>query len=242
MEALQLVSIYIFNGMSRLVHRRRSLPGRPFQLPYPTSYRQMTSQNYGPNEMSAEDVITPDNVPAIRQSSGSPGAARPTEAAAAAGDHTTTPVIEARPGAASQLLSDEYRLKRFMERLEEETLKLLEPTEEGIKVPRPVPYPAYLARPPEIPISQTYTSVLRQLYNERRAAYSRPDFPAVVRQHPKKPKVPPYLPSDIVELRQKTVKVLLTSQNSDLENGDEHSLVVAFGRAAKRRRSAKGAH
>lgn len=256
MEALRLVSIYIFNGMSRLAHRRRSLPGRPFQIPYPVVYRQMTSsQNYGPNEMSSEDAessITPLDTPVNKQPGVAKVATKAVPEAAAAGDsnagarqptilppaatlQTTPMVIEASSGAAAELLSDEYRLKQFMERLEEETLKLLEPTEEGIKVPRPVPYPLYLTQEPEIPISQTYTSVLRRLYNERRAVYSKSDFPTVVREHPKKPKVPPYMQSEIVEQRQKTVKVLLKSQDTDQESGDEHNLVVAFGRAAKRR-------
>lgn len=253
MEALRLVSIYIFNGMSRLAHRRRSLPGRPFQIPYPLAYRQMTSQSFGPNDMTAEDAesaITPLDA----QSGDQPGGAeQPTEMtpeATGAGDtgeglpvitEATVPtvpvVIEAAPGAATELLSNELRLKQFMDRLEEETLKLLEPTEEGIKVPRPVPFPSYLSEAPEIPITQTYTSVLRRLYNQKRYVFSKPDHPTVVRKYPKKPRVPPYMLNDIIEQRQKTVKVLLKSQDTDQQTGDEHNLVVAFGKAAKMRQT-----
>lgn len=212
----------------------------------------MTSQNFGPNDMSAEDAesaITPLDAPSGDQpgSAGKPPEATP-EAAAAGDSSGRQPsfmipetsglaapiVIEAQSGAASELLSNEYRLKQFMDRLEDETLKLLEPTEEGIKVPRPVPFPTYLRQAPEIPISQTYTSVLRRLYNEKRAVFSKPDYPTATRKYPKKPRVPPYMMSDIVEQRQKTVKVLLKSQDTDQESGDEHNLVVAFGQAAKR--------
>lgn len=244
MDALRLVSIYIFNGMSRMAHRRRTNVGHPFQIPYPsTRLRSATgtrplievvAAKRIPNKRALDDrVSTAQNVDAghartasiksarrtISDEHGEPPVDQPSrDAASSSAKHKR--VFESA-GAASELLANDRKMKQFMLQLEDELLKLLEPSEEGVKVPRPVPFPTYFERAPEIPISHTYTSILRRLHTEKKMSVDDEHLRRTVvgTKYPKKPAVPPYHQPDIVEQREKTIKLIMKHQEEMDDSG-----------------------
>ncbi len=242
MHAFRLVSIYIFNGMSKLAHRQRSMAGQPFRIPYPSAQAkravQLASSGRQKERHSQQLAI------------GDTEEAPDDYKSRAAGDaedevqytsprrrkFSSSKEITAESAATKALLLDEYKLRMFMYQLEDETLKLLEPTEQGIKVPRPVPYPSYLWRNPDIPISHTYTTVLRRLHNEEKSKVLKSEFEKRGKKYPKKPHVPIYKVSDIVEHKEKTVKVLLKSQldEGDSEVENQHNLVMLRKRTKRK--------
>lgn len=239
MQALRLISIYIFNGISRVAHKQRNLNGEPFQIPYPSYYLKKQSSNVLQKQMInvSKKRIKNDNEEHFSSSKNELDAENANKIwrNTAFTDHGKNPtIIETKNETAIELLIDNLKLKKFIMALEDETIKLMEPVEEGIKVPRPLPYPLYLNKPPEIPISETYTTVLRRLHQEKKLSYARSKRDREIKIFPKKPPVAKYYSKDIVEEKQNAVRLILKSKFE--ENGDATNLVSSFWRRKNKSR------
>lgn len=195
MFAFKTISVFIFNRLSKLAHKRGAIDGDPFQLPYPRKPLPPPVHSEELSETLAEQ-------PVVNETTSTTEPTKSTEKVA---------IIDE-----NDLLDNEYELKQFLLRFEEDLLKLLEPTDQGIKVPRPIPYPNYLKRPPDIPVAHTHASVLRRLYNEEKIDRTLPLEVRGTRKYPKKPPVPKYSEPAILELRQKSIKV----QDPERNRGD----------------------
>lgn len=209
MRALHRVSICIFNGISKLAHRRRGMDGRPYQIPYSLSSISSVSASTatGPPEGHAEHLTTDEKVFSASPSpSATPIAGNPGEALAEESPEAEQ-VIEVK-NSFEELMLDDAKMKTFLSRFEDVLIKLLKPTEEGIPVPLPMPYPDYLQRPPGIEIADTYTTVIRRLYSTAVTKFSTPDSkPREVKTFPKKPRVPSYRQAEVIEQRQKSIRL-----------------------------------
>lgn len=214
MLAFKLISVFIFNGLSKLVHKRSSLGGEPYQLPYPRKSPGDSLQTENLAEFSADKPIT-DETSKYRRTS--PRA-------------KTCELVEVIDD--DDLLRNEYKLKQFLLRTEEDILKLLEDTGEGVKVPRPVPYPNYLKRPPDIPVALTHAAVLRRLYNDERIVRTVPSRIISSKKFPKKPPVPKYHEPEVIEVRQKAVR--LSNGASDIQPTTTTRRTPAQSKARKR--------
>lgn len=205
MHALQRVSICIFNSISKLAHRRRKTDTEPYQIPYSSRKKH----NLMSTVKESQDELT-DDFPRVNISSGSLST---TSSSKSESSTTSKKIIEVK-NSFQELMLDDAKMKAFMIMFEEILLKLLKPTEEGIPIPLPVPYPHYLKKPPEITISETYTTVLRRLYNDAISKYSVPDIKEkVLKKFPKKPRVPSYVQSEIIEDKKKSMRISPSQDN-----------------------------
>lgn len=170
--------------------------GEPYQLPYP---RKTPQQEIGIEQLVEASADKPIIVEESYQTQRTP---------------KKNEVVEVIDD--DDLLHDELKLKQFLSRFEEDLLKLLEHTSEGVKVPRPVPYPRYLHRSPDIPVTQTHATVLRRLYNDEKMVRTIPEEITKVKKFPKKPPVPKYREPEVIEVRKKSVKLPDSDSNSKL--------------------------
>lgn len=188
MFAIRVISVFIFNGLSKLAHKRSSMAGDPVQLPYPRKVLPDILLTEQLSETLAEKPIFQSETCVKKNSPNSRLADK-------------LAIVDE-----DDLLTNEYKLKQFLLRFEEDFLDLLDRTGEGVKVPRPVPYPTYLQDPPDIPVAHTHTSVLRRLYNDEKIARTVPDNVINPKTFPRKPPVPKYKEPTALDLRINHVK------------------------------------
>lgn len=225
MHALQRVSICIFNSISKLAHRRRNTDTEPYQIPYSSrkKHNLMSTVKESQDELTDDFSRVDNNIsspfPTVDVSSSSLST---TSSSKSKSSTQNKKMIEVK-NSFQELMLDDAKMKAFIIMFEEILLKLLKPTEEGIPIPLPVPYPHYLKKPPEITISETYTTVIRRLYNDAISKYSVPDIKErVLKKFPKKPRVPSYVQSEIIEDKQKSMRI-----SSSQDNKSKRSIIFS---------------
>lgn len=171
MLALRQVSIYIFNSMSRAVHKRRGIVGHPYQMSYPLPVTKSTfgmshwdyANERNVNEFSKYRVQTQSVIPVKSKTKSSTlrRSIPPSSFASISSAHSPALIYLEEDTFIGE--ENEENIKTFVKLFEEELLRKLTPIE---GVGAPLSHPPCLENSPKMRISHTYAAKLRQLYNE----------------------------------------------------------------------------